>query len=37
MDGNEEIFQRLMNDEAFRELVAAYLVQTVYAEIRGEG
>ena len=37
MDGNEGIFQRLMNDEGFRELVASYLVQVVYEEIRGAG
>ena len=34
MDGNEEIFLRVMNDDGFRELVAAYLVQTVYVELR---
>jgi len=30
MDGNEEIFVRLMNDEAFRQAASAYLMRTVY-------
>lgn len=37
MEGNEEIFLRVMNDDSFRELVAAYLAQTVYAELRRGG
>lgn len=36
MDGNEEIFLRVMNDSGFREAVASYLVQAVYEEIRGK-
>ena len=34
MAGNEEIFVKLMNDDAFRELAAGYLMQAVYAQIR---
>lgn len=30
MDGNEEIFVRLMNDEEFRQAASAYLMRTVY-------
>jgi type I restriction enzyme R subunit len=32
MDGNEAIFNRLMNDEAFRQVAAANLLKAVYSE-----
>lgn len=34
MDGNEEIFVRLMNDEAFRNVAAGYLMRAVYQQVR---
>ncbi len=34
MEGNEEIFQRLMNDDEFRTIVARHLMQAVYEQIR---
>jgi len=34
MDGNEEIFVRLMNDEAFRDIAASYLMKAVYKQVR---
>jgi type I restriction enzyme, R subunit len=34
MDGNEEIFKRLMNDDEFRTLAAEHLVRDVYQKIR---
>lgn len=34
MDGNEEIFVRLMNDEAFRNIAANHLMRAVYSQIR---
>jgi type I restriction enzyme R subunit len=34
MDGNEEIFVRLMNDEAFRNVAASHLMRAVYQQIR---
>jgi type I restriction enzyme R subunit len=34
MDGNEEIFVRLMNDNAFRNIAASYLMRAVYSQIR---
>lgn len=34
MDGNEEIFVRLMNDEAFRQIASSHLMQAVYQQIR---
>lgn len=37
MDGNEEIFVRLMNDEAFRNVAASYLMRAVYQQIRMVG
>jgi type I restriction enzyme R subunit len=37
MAGNEEIFVKLMNDDAFRELAASHLMQAVYAQIRDGG
>lgn len=33
MDGNEEIFVRLMNDEEFKSIASKYLVQQVYEGI----
>ena len=35
MDGNEEIFVRLMNDEAFRRVAASYLMRAVYKQVKG--
>lgn len=37
MDGNEEIFVRLMNDEAFRNIAAGYLMKAVYQQVRADG
>lgn len=37
LDGNEEIFQRLMNDDEFRALAAQELMRAVYEQIRGVG
>ena len=34
MDGNEEIFIRLMNDESFRNVAATYLVKAVYQQVK---
>jgi type I restriction enzyme R subunit len=34
MDGNEEIFVRLMNDEAFRNVAAGHLMRAVYQQVR---
>jgi len=34
MDGNEEIFVRLMNDEAFRNVAASHLMRAVYNQVR---
>lgn len=34
MDGNEQIFVKLMNDDAFREIAASHLMQAVYAQVR---
>ncbi len=36
MEGNEEIFVRLMNDNEFRAVAAKYLVRDVYSEILGK-
>ena len=36
MDGNEEIFVRLMNDDAFRKVAAGYLMRAVYQQIKGD-
>lgn len=36
MDGNEEIFVRLMNDDAFRTLAAAHLMRAVYRQIQNQ-
>ena len=35
MEGNEEIFARLMNDDAFRGIATEHLVREVYRKIRG--
>lgn len=35
MDGNEEIFVRLMNDEEFRKIAAGHLMRTVYQQVKG--
>jgi len=37
MDGNEEIFVRLMNDEAFRNVAASHLMRAVYQQVKAEG
>ena len=37
MDGNEEIFVRLMNDEEFRQVASAYLTRAVYEQVRAGG
>lgn len=37
MDGNEEIFVRLMNDEAFRAVAASHLMKAVYQQVRIAG
>jgi type I restriction enzyme R subunit len=37
MDGNEDIFVRVMNDESFKQIVADSLARTVYQQIRGSG
>lgn len=34
MEGNEEIFTKLMNDDQFRNIAAGYLVKEVYSRIR---
>ena len=34
MDGNEEIFTRIMNDDEFREAVSKYLVKDVYESLK---
>jgi len=34
MEGNEEIFVRLMNDEAFRSVAASHLMHAVYKQVR---
>lgn len=36
MEGNEEIFVRLMNDNAFRNIAESYLMRAVYSQIRTE-
>jgi type I restriction enzyme R subunit len=35
MDGNEEIFAKLMNDDKFRDVAARHLLKQVYEQIRG--
>ena len=34
MDGNEDIFVRLMNDEAFRNVAASHLMRAVYQQVK---
>lgn len=34
IDGNEEIFVRLMNDDAFRTVAASHLMRAVYQQVR---
>ncbi|MHB8767121.1 MAG: hypothetical protein ACYDA8_22655 [Deferrisomatales bacterium] len=34
MEGNEDIFDRVMNDGEFRSLAAGHLVREVYRRIR---
>ena len=34
MDGNEEIFDRVMNDPAFRNLASEHLMRDVYQRLR---
>lgn len=34
MEGNEEIFVRLMNDEAFKSIAASHLMRAVYKQIK---
>lgn len=34
MEGNEEIFQRLMNDDEFRTIAVKHLMQAVYEQVR---
>ncbi len=34
MDGNEEIFVRLMNDDAFRNVAASHLMKAVYEQVK---
>lgn len=34
LDGNEEIFDRIMNDSQFRDLASAHLVREVYERLR---
>ena len=34
MDGNEGIFIRLMNDEAFRNIAASHLMRVVYQQVK---
>ncbi|MEN9367950.1 MAG: hypothetical protein RL489_2308 [Pseudomonadota bacterium] len=34
MDGNEDIFVRLMNDDPFRQIAASHLMKAVYERIR---
>jgi type I restriction enzyme, R subunit len=35
MDGNEDIFVRLMNDTAFRSVAASHLMRAVYDQVKG--
>lgn len=36
MDGNEEIFDRIMNDPQFRDLASAHLMRDIYERMRKE-
>jgi type I restriction enzyme R subunit len=37
MEGNDEIFRRVMQDEQFRSMASAYLMSKVYAKAREGG
>ncbi len=37
MEGNEDIFSRMMNDDAFRNVAAGYLMKAVYRHIAAHG
>lgn len=37
MEGNEEIFVRLMNDDAFRSIAASHLMRAVYQQVKAAG
>jgi len=37
MEGNEEIFVRLMNDDEFRKIAASHLMQAVYSQVKSSG
>ena len=34
MDGNEDIFIRLMNDASFRNIASQYLMRAVYNQVK---
>jgi type I restriction enzyme R subunit len=36
MEGNEDIFDRLMNDAEFRNIAANELIRGVYSRLRGD-
>lgn len=36
MEGNDDIFRRVMEDEKFRSVAAAYLIEKVYHQVRRE-
>jgi type I restriction enzyme R subunit len=36
MEGNEEIFSRLMSDEEFRKMASEHLLSKVYRTIKNE-
>jgi type I restriction enzyme R subunit len=35
MEGNEEIFDKVMNDEAFRNIASEQMMRNVYDRLRG--
>ena len=37
MEGNEEIFVRLLNDQAFKNIAASHLMRAVYQQVRANG
>jgi type I restriction enzyme R subunit len=37
MEGNEKIFDRIMNDPQFRNLASMHLMRDVYGRLRDEG
>jgi len=37
IDGNEDIFVRLMNDEDFRRIAASHLMRAVYHQVKALG